>query len=492
MDGKHVQPEKQVFAKTPGLHFNPQIAIGRGNDAHIHTTGALFPYPLELPFLQHAQQLALQLQGNLADFVEKQGAAIGQLEASDPVAHRPGEGAAQVAEELALEQFGRNRRAVDPDQRLLAAPAGLVNGAGDQLLAGAGLAVDQHVGIGGADHIDLPDDLQDRLALADDIPVVVLDMDFFLQVGVLFLESLLQCLQFGQGVLQLQFGGTTLGDIAKHHHRADDPTVADHRRAGELHREGGAVAPPEHLLTPLVHQAVVHRLVDRAVFDRVVTAIGVGVVVDAVDVLADHLLRGPPQHARAGRIDEGGEPFAVDAVDTVPHRTEQQLLVTLGFLEQVHDIAPFDQAAAHGAFGIGLVAMVALPALLAQHQDQLRLALDLENGGGDFQFDALAALAVATEPVGPAPALVHHRLGKDDQVRQLMAEQLADRQFQQFLAGIAEQLAGGDVQVAETVAIGIEQGNGFGAVLEHHVSGGIGQVGPASQEVSVAHAYEIP
>ncbi|MNW07737.1 hypothetical protein D3C71_2044020 [compost metagenome] len=50
-----------------------------------------------------------------------------------------------------------------------------------------------------------------------------------------------------------------------------------------------------------------------------------------------------------------------------------------------------------------------------------------------------------------------------------MAEQLADRQLQQFLAWVAEQLAGGDVQVAQSIGKRIEQCDGFGAMLEHHV-----------------------
>src|SRR3546814_6620184 len=106
--------------------------------------------------------LALQFQWNLADLVEEQGAAIGQLEAADAVAHRAGERALHMAEELALEQFARNRRAVDADQRPAAAPAGFVDGARDQLLAGAALAGDQHGGIGRRDEIDLAQDALDR------------------------------------------------------------------------------------------------------------------------------------------------------------------------------------------------------------------------------------------------------------------------------------------------------------------------------------------
>ena len=107
-----------------------------------------------------------------------------KLEAADAVAHRAGEGAFDVAEELALEQFAWDRRAVDADQRPVAAAGSFVNGARDQFLAGAGLAGD-HDSSGGRRHqLDLAQRLLDRLALADDAARIGLDADFFLQICV--------------------------------------------------------------------------------------------------------------------------------------------------------------------------------------------------------------------------------------------------------------------------------------------------------------------
>ena len=58
-----------------------------------------------------------------------------------------GEGALLVAEQLAFQQLGRDGAAVDGDERPLPARAGVVDGAGRELLAGARLAEDQHAGI---------------------------------------------------------------------------------------------------------------------------------------------------------------------------------------------------------------------------------------------------------------------------------------------------------------------------------------------------------
>ncbi len=52
----------------------------------------------EFAFLQDAQKLRLQLQGNLADFVEEYRAAVGKLKTADPVAMGAGERTFDVSE----------------------------------------------------------------------------------------------------------------------------------------------------------------------------------------------------------------------------------------------------------------------------------------------------------------------------------------------------------------------------------------------------------
>ena len=68
---------------------------------------------LEAPLLEHAQQLGLRHQRHVADFVEEQRAAVGQLEAAGLAIVRAGERALFVAEDFRLEQAVGQRRAVD-------------------------------------------------------------------------------------------------------------------------------------------------------------------------------------------------------------------------------------------------------------------------------------------------------------------------------------------------------------------------------------------
>src|SRR5205807_1374593 len=82
---------------------------------------------------------------------------------------RARERAALVAEHLGLEQLGGDRAAVDRDEGAIGARARGVDGARDQLLAGAALAHDEDGGVG---HRHLPDqqpDLLDERVLADQV-----------------------------------------------------------------------------------------------------------------------------------------------------------------------------------------------------------------------------------------------------------------------------------------------------------------------------------
>ena len=97
-----------------------------------------------------------------------------------------------VPEQLALEQPGGDGGAVQLHERPAAAAAQVVDGAGDQLLAGTRLPLDEHGGVGRRDDLDLLQHLLQRRALADDLLEVVLGPDLLFEVqllgGQLFLQ----------------------------------------------------------------------------------------------------------------------------------------------------------------------------------------------------------------------------------------------------------------------------------------------------------------
>ena len=139
-DWEHVQAIIEVVAKLAvGDHLR-QVAVRRRHQAHVHPDRSRAPQALELLLLQHAEELRLQLRWDVADLVEEERPLVGQLEAANFLRDGAGEGAFLVAEQLALDQPCGDGRAVELDEGPVAAGAQLVEGAGDEFLAGAGLA----------------------------------------------------------------------------------------------------------------------------------------------------------------------------------------------------------------------------------------------------------------------------------------------------------------------------------------------------------------
>ena len=150
-DGNDVEPVVEIFAKQIFGNGLVEIAVGGGDDAHIDGDFAGAADRAHRALLQHAQQFDLHGQRHFADFVEEDGAAVGDFEQAALVLVRSGEGAFQVAEEFALQQSLREGSAVDGDERLGGARRADVDGAGYKFFAGAALAVNQDRAGGGGD-----------------------------------------------------------------------------------------------------------------------------------------------------------------------------------------------------------------------------------------------------------------------------------------------------------------------------------------------------
>jgi hypothetical protein len=81
--------------------------------------------------LERAQEPRLQVERQLADLVEEQGAAVGLLEFAEVFVVGAGEGPLFVAEQDRLDQVGGQGTAVDGHEGLAAPVRGPVQGAGD-------------------------------------------------------------------------------------------------------------------------------------------------------------------------------------------------------------------------------------------------------------------------------------------------------------------------------------------------------------------------
>src|SRR6185503_361015 len=116
-----------------------------------------------------AEELRLRLERHVAALVEEERAAVRRLELPFAPRDRTRERALLVAEELALDQLARERRAVHLDERLRPARPAIVERVRDQLLPRPALAADQHRDVGVGDAIDGLEELPHDRARADEL-----------------------------------------------------------------------------------------------------------------------------------------------------------------------------------------------------------------------------------------------------------------------------------------------------------------------------------
>jgi hypothetical protein len=102
-DGKDFEAIVKI---RPELFFSDhggEVTIGCGNEPHVHRDGPGAAESFELALLNGAQELGLQVERQLADFIEEERAIVREFESSHLAGDGSGECALLMAEELALQ-----------------------------------------------------------------------------------------------------------------------------------------------------------------------------------------------------------------------------------------------------------------------------------------------------------------------------------------------------------------------------------------------------
>src|ERR1700675_1187932 len=168
-DGEHIQTIVEVTAKFASLHHFRQVPIRSSHQPHVHLVSPSATQALELLFLQYTKQLGLQRRWNITHLVQEKSTFVGQLETANLLRDGPGERALLVTKEFAFQQIQWNSSAVQSYKRPSDPRADVVDRMRDELLAGAGFAVDQHSRTSGRDPFDLFKHRFQRRAIADDL-----------------------------------------------------------------------------------------------------------------------------------------------------------------------------------------------------------------------------------------------------------------------------------------------------------------------------------
>ncbi len=162
VDANDAEPVVQVFAELALRDALLEIRVGRRDDPDVHALRARLAKRHDFLQLEKPQQLRLDVDREVADFVEEERASRRGAHKAWLVGHRAREASTPVAEELAIGQFPSRRRAVVRQKHRGAAVRTDVDGARDELLARAALARDEHGEIVAPQTLNLFDETRHR------------------------------------------------------------------------------------------------------------------------------------------------------------------------------------------------------------------------------------------------------------------------------------------------------------------------------------------
>ena len=129
----------EIRSARPGWKSSGKRPARSCDQANVDRIGAVAADRANFAGGEYAIEPRLGLVGQRANLVEQQRSAVGLDQPADPFGEGAREGAGHMAEQFAVDDVGRDRLAVDLDQRPAGAQAGVMDGAGEGFLAAARL-----------------------------------------------------------------------------------------------------------------------------------------------------------------------------------------------------------------------------------------------------------------------------------------------------------------------------------------------------------------
>jgi len=125
----------QILCESTCFNIGLEVVIGGGDHPGIRFDGLLRTQSMKSAVLQAIQEFRLQRQGHIADFIQKQDAAVGLFELSPRPALGSGKSASFVSEHFAFKQRIRQCRTVDRHKWFSTPTGSLVKLPDDNLLS---------------------------------------------------------------------------------------------------------------------------------------------------------------------------------------------------------------------------------------------------------------------------------------------------------------------------------------------------------------------
>src|ERR1700683_719102 len=80
LDLNDVQTKVEILPESPVANGRVEIAVRRGQDSRMHAHAFVRSDRLDFALLQCAQELRLQIEGQISNLIQKQGAFVGSCE----------------------------------------------------------------------------------------------------------------------------------------------------------------------------------------------------------------------------------------------------------------------------------------------------------------------------------------------------------------------------------------------------------------------------
>src|SRR6476660_7205960 len=139
-----VQSIVEILSESPRFHLSVEIAVRGGDDPHVDRCSLSRTDRTHFAVLQHAQELGLQGERHVTDFIQKQSPSVGSGNETFVIVGRTGKRAFAVTEQFRFEQIFRYGRAIDGYERSRRAAACAVYRAREKFLSRAARALDEH------------------------------------------------------------------------------------------------------------------------------------------------------------------------------------------------------------------------------------------------------------------------------------------------------------------------------------------------------------
>src|SRR5213078_596628 len=142
----YVQAVIKIFAEAALSHQRKELYVGSGYNAHVDSELLGAAEAHEFALLNHAQKLGLRFRADGGDFIEENGALVGDFEEALLGGNGAGEGALHMSKQLGLQKIDGDRSGVHGHKGFVRAARGRMNRLGNEFLARAAFATDENRG----------------------------------------------------------------------------------------------------------------------------------------------------------------------------------------------------------------------------------------------------------------------------------------------------------------------------------------------------------